>query len=212
LALGQDCSRDLFPAVLTRIEERGLYGRAILKRLRETLKPGRYEHVLNVATLAEALARRHGLDAEKARLAGLLHDAGRRYTPPLMVEYVRKNRLRVPDGSVTARLEPTLLHAYISEDLAKKEFAVEDKDVLSAIRKHTLGDVPMSPMDRLVYVADACSADRAHPGVDAARALAFADLDAALERCVADKLSHALARRAWLHPLTITLWNFLAAR
>jgi len=84
--------------------------------------------------------------------------------------------------------------------------------VLSAIRKHTLGDVRMSRLDRLLYVADACSADRSHPGAAETRALAFSDLEEAFARCLSEKLAHALARRAWLHPTTIGLWNSLAAR
>jgi len=212
LALGEDCSDVLAPAVLARVEARGGYGTALLQRLRATLKPGRYLHTLNVAALAAALARRHGLDEEKARLAGLLHDAGRRFPPPLLAEYARKRRLKVPQGALTAALEPMLLHAYVSEDLARGEFGVRDAAVLSAVRKHTLGDLKMSALDKAVYVADACSADRSHPGVADTRALAFGDLDAAFERCLADKLSDALRRRAWLHPLTIDLWNSLAAR
>jgi predicted HD superfamily hydrolase involved in NAD metabolism len=212
LALGEDCGDLLLPEVEAYIQERGIYGLALLKRLRETLKPPRYEHTLNVARLADALARRHGVDAGKARLAGLLHDAGRRLPPPLVAEYVRKRRLKAPERDLTAALEPMLLHAYVSEDLARREFGVTDEDVLSAIRKHTLGDETMSALDKVVYVADACSADRAHPGARETRELAFSDLDAAFERCLADKLHHALARRAWLHPLTIALWNSLAAR
>ena len=212
LSLGQDCSEHLFPEVMERIERRGSYGIGLLRRLQKTLKPGRYQHTLNVATLADALARRHGQDAAKARLAGILHDAGKRFSPPMMAEYARKNRLNIPQREKTAALEPMLLHAYISEDLAKKEFNVNDGAVLSAIRKHTLGDVKMTTLDIVVYVSDACSADRSHPGVSKTRALAFDDLDAAFLRCLTDKLSHALARGAWLHPLTIQLWNFLAAR
>jgi len=212
LALGQDCSDALFPEILSLIEERGLYGRALLERLRATLKPGRYEHTLNVAALADALARRHGEDADKARLAGLLHDAGRRFGPARLAALVREKRLPVPHREATAALAPMLLHAYVSEYLAKKEFAVSDPAVLSAIRKHTLGDVRMSRLDRLLYVADACSADRSHPGAAETRALAFSDLEEAFARCLSEKLAHALARRAWLHPTTIGLWNSLAAR
>lgn len=212
LALGQDCSDLLDPAVAGAIAKLGLYGTGLLARLRETLKPGRYEHTLNVAALAEALARRHGADASAARLAGLLHDAGRRFPPPVLAEEVRRRRLKVPHGALTAALEPMLLHAHVSEDLARREFGVSDPAVLSAVRKHTLGDPVMSLLDKVLYVADACSADRDHPGVDETRALAFTDLDAAFTRCLADKLAHALSRRAWLHPLTIELWNSLAAR
>jgi predicted HD superfamily hydrolase involved in NAD metabolism len=105
-----------------------------------------------------------------------------------------------------------LLHAHISEDLARKEFRIRDAEILSAIRKHTLGDMSMSALDKAIYVADACSADRSHPGVEKTRARAFEDLDEAFEQCLADKLAHAISRRAWLHPLTLSLWNFRAAR
>ncbi|MDE2490995.1 MAG: bis(5'-nucleosyl)-tetraphosphatase (symmetrical) YqeK, partial [Elusimicrobia bacterium] len=212
LARGEDCADALFPEALARIEERGLYGRALLKRLRETLKAPRLEHTLNVAALAEALARRHGEDPYKARLAGLLHDAGRRFPPPLLAEYVRRRRLKVPARELTAALEPMLLHAHVSEDLARREWGVSDAEVLSAVRKHTLGDVVMTRLDKILYVADASSLDRGHPGAAQTRALAFEDLDAAFERCLSEKLAHALSRRAWLHPLTIELWNSLAAR
>jgi nicotinate-nucleotide adenylyltransferase len=211
LQLGQDCTDLLSPTTLVEIERRGLYGTALVARLRATLKPGRFEHTLNVAALAGALARRHGVDAGEARLAGLLHDAGRRFPPPLLAAYVRRCRLKVPHGAETAALQPMLLHAYVSEDLARREFGVRDAAVLSAVRKHTLGDVRMSVLDRVLYVADACSADRSHPGVARTRALAFDDLDAAFRICLSDKIAHALSRGAWLHPATIALWNSLAA-
>lgn len=103
-----------------------------------------------------------------------------------------------------------LLHAYVSEDLARREFQIHDKEILGAIRRHTLGDKKMSLIDVILYVADASSLDRGHSTSEATRALAFTDLDAALKRCVADKLAHAINREAWLHPLTVHLWNSLA--
>lgn len=212
LALGQDCSDALFPEVLACVERRGLYGLGLLARLRATLKPSRYEHTLNVAALAEALARRHGASEDKARLAGLLHDAGRRFSPPVLAAYARRFRLNAPLRETTAALAPMLLHAYASERLARLEFGVSDPAVLSAIRKHTLGARRMSILDRVLYVADACSPDRGHPGAARTRALAFDDLDAAFARCLEDKLAHALSRRAWLHPATVELWNSLVAR
>ncbi len=212
LSLGEDCSDLLFPEISDAIVKKGLYGTDLVARLRETLKPGRFEHTLNVAALADALAWRHGVDSGKARLAGLLHDAGRRFAPPVMAAYARKHRLKIPLGAQMAESEPLLLHAFISEHLARTEFGIKDAAVLSAIRNHTLGDPQMSKLDRIVYVADACSADRTYPGADKIRALAFRDIDEAFESCVAVKLSHALSRRAWIHPLTIQLLNSLAVR
>jgi predicted HD superfamily hydrolase involved in NAD metabolism len=117
----------------------------------------------------------------------------------------------VPEREHILRLDPMLLHAYASEDLARTEFGVTDAETLGAIRRHTLGDRRLSLLDKVLYVADACSPDRTHASSAATRKLAFDDLDAALKSCVSEKLSHALSREAWLHPLTVSLWNSLAA-
>ncbi len=42
--------------------------------LREHLTPYRCEHVLSVRDQAVSLAKRHGIDADQAELAALLHD------------------------------------------------------------------------------------------------------------------------------------------
>ena len=42
--------------------------------LRKILSPKRFEHCVNVSLMAEELAKNYGIDSEKAKLAGLLHD------------------------------------------------------------------------------------------------------------------------------------------
>jgi nicotinate-nucleotide adenylyltransferase len=209
-ALDGDCSKELFPAVLSFINKRHLYGKRMVTRLSTTLSPSRYEHTLNVASLAEALARRWGADPLKARLAGLLHDAGRRYRPNELARYARRRRLAIPERANLIKYAPMLLHAYVSEDLARSKFGVFDAEILGAIRSHTFGNRRMTLLDKILYVADASSLDRDHPSAAGTRALAFTDLDAALKRCVSEKLVHALRREGWIHPLTINLWNSLA--
>lgn len=212
LALGRDCTNELHPDVAAYIDRHLLYGKRMVTRLSTTLSPSRYAHTLNVAALAESLARRWGADPSKALLAGLLHDAGRRFRPHELARFARRRRLAVPERAIILRLDPMLLHAYASADIARHEFGVREPEVLKAIRRHTLGDLRMSLLDKILYVADACALDRSHETSAATRDLAFVDLDAALKRCVSDKLIHAVSREAWLHPLTVHLWNSLAPR
>jgi nicotinate-nucleotide adenylyltransferase len=212
LAAGLDCSDRLHPAAAACIARRGLYGTGLTAALRAGLKPGRFAHTLAVRRLAEALARRWGEDPRRASLAALLHDCGRLVRKRRQARYARAHRLRVPLLEEVARREPGLLHAYAGEDLARRRFACADPSVLAAVRNHTLGAPGMSRLERLLYVADALSEDRDHPGTGALRRLAFRDLDAAFTACLSAKLRCALERGGWLHPLSVSLWNSLCAR
>ncbi len=210
LTWGENTGNALGPGVEAKIARRGLYGAGLLARLRAMLKTGRYAHTLAVARLAEELAGRHGLDAGRARLAGLLHDCGRSIPVSRMPGYVRRHGVAVPCASQTIRRAPLLLHAYISADLAARRLGVSDPEVLSAVRRHTLGAPNMTPLDRLLYVADAASTDRRYPGVGRLRRLARLDLDKAFRECVRRKLAHARAADGWLHPQTERTWKSLA--
>ena len=204
LILGEE-PRELSPAV--RARARSLYGAPWRARLARELPGGRYEHTVAVGRMALELALRHGLCPERAALAGLLHDCGRAVPAPRMGAYARTRRLAVPDLAETAARAPILLHAHISEDRARREYGVTDPAVLSAVRKHTLGDAVMSPLDRLLYAADACSADRSFPEAARIRRAARRDLDAGFRKAMRVKLDYVLREGAWLHPGAPAAWN-----
>ena len=77
-----------------------------------------------------------------------------------MPAFARRHRVKVPDLKGIEAHNPALAHAHLSEHLARK-LGYTDTELLSAVRKHTLGDGKMAPLDRLLFVADACSRDRA---------------------------------------------------
>lgn len=184
-----------------------LYGAAVRARLERELSGERYEHTLAVARRAVELSLRHGLDPERAALAGLLHDCGRAVPASGLGAYAKARRLPVLALAETAARAPILLHAHVSEDRARREYGVTDPAVLSAVRKHTLGDAVMSPLDRLLYAADACSADRAFPEARRIRRAAHADLDEGFREAMRVKLGYVLREGAWLHPGAAAAWN-----
>lgn len=206
LAAGEEPA-GLAPAVMRVIRARALYGGALRARLRESLPPERFGHTLAVARLAVELASAWGLDPEKAALAGLLHDCGRAVPVPRMPAYVRRRRLRVPGAREIVQRQPLLLHAHISEDLARRRHGAGDPEVLSAVRKHTLGAPRMSPLDRLLYVADACSADRSFPEAPRIRRLARRSPAESFREAARLKLFHVLKGDGWLHPYASAVWN-----
>lgn len=180
----------------------------LLKYLKQHLKSARFKHTLGTAEIVLELAKLNGVNLEKARIAALLHDAGKRFNAKDMVQYALKHRLKVPCMKDVIKYNPSLLHSYISADIAKKHFSVKDKGILSAIALHTVGAADMGMLAKIVYVADSVSFDRRYPGVKELRALAYRDINAAARAAMANKLFYVLKKGAWLHPEAVKAWNF----
>ena len=46
---------------------------------------------------------------------------------------------------------------------------IHDQDILNAVYYHTVGHAGMSPLERVIFIADFTSADRDYPGVERMR-------------------------------------------
>lgn len=146
------------------------------ERLRQRVTRPRYYHSLGVADTAVLLAERWGVDPERARLAGLLHDWARELPDAETAELCR--RFRLPErvgGYPTA-----LLHGPVAAALLREEMGVRDEAVLEAIELHTVGRPGMSRLARVVWLADAIEPTRDYPGVGELRRLACESLEEAM--------------------------------
>ena len=122
--------------------------------IRDRLRPARYRHSIGVAETAMRLAPRYGVDPQRARLAGLLHDCAKSMDEAEMRRIVKAN---VPDADVLELAAGQVLHAPAGMVVARQKYGVRDPEILSAIRKHTLGGADMTPFEALIYVSDAVS-------------------------------------------------------
>ena len=179
----------------------------ILFELRRRLSSGRYRHTLAVADLAERLARRHGVDPHEARLAGLLHDWAKELSGARLAAYVKRHRVRVPLVGFIKRHAPHLLHGYVSAHMVSRRLGVRNSRILAAIAHHTLGRLKMSPLEKVLYVADLASPDREFAEAGRVRSLARRDLESAFREAVKTKIHYVTSQDGVLHPLTVDLWN-----
>ncbi|HEV3086655.1 MAG TPA: bis(5'-nucleosyl)-tetraphosphatase (symmetrical) YqeK [Candidatus Elarobacter sp.] len=171
------------------------------RAVRDTLAQRyRYAHVLRVARMAEALARAHAIDRAPARLAALLHDLARLYSEERLLRECAERGMTI---DAFERAHPVVLHARLGAELARERFGVEDESVLSAIRKHTLADAVMSPLDAVVYLADGLEPGRDFPERAALAALATRDLDAAMRGALASSIAYLRARGLAIAPQTL---------
>jgi predicted HD superfamily hydrolase involved in NAD metabolism len=155
----------------------------LLRRVRKHLhQDDRYAHSVRVARSADTLAQRHGVDASKARLAGLLHDLARLYPAARLLDDCEKRGFFIDDFE---RAHPVLLHARLGAALAREQFGIDDADVLCAIEKHTTAAGEMSPLDCVVYLADSLEPARTFAERPVLWQIALLDLEEAMRETLA---------------------------
>ena len=197
----------ILPEVSGIINKNLLYSLHIHKWLKGHLKAPRFNHVLAVAKEAARLAAVYNIDAQRAALAGLLHDAGKSLSKEQMVDYAKKNKLKIQDFQELAKYAPALLHADISAHIAKNQFAVKDRDILQAIARHTLGAKEMTVLDKILMISDMCAKGRRPQDIKQIKSALKKSLDDGLLAAEKVKLTYTVSTDKWLAPQGIKLWN-----
>lgn len=187
------------------IKEQGLYLCAynedkIIEKLRKHISKHRLEHTMGVAFTAKRLAERFGVDPARAYLAGLLHDCAKGMEYKDMCKLVKDS---VPDADTSEMESRAVLHAPAGMVVARNKYGVRDPQILSAIRRHTLGGPDMTPMEALIYVADFIEPGRKpFPGLEKARKAAEEDIYAALRICAELSSEYVSQQGLPVHPRT----------
>lgn len=123
----------------------------ILNWLKANLSEHRYLHSTGCAKSAVELAKKFGLDEKKAYIAGLLHDCAKNLTKEDTIDIIKGH---LPDVGECELANYKTLHAPVSAYLARKEFGIDDEEILSAIRWHTLGKLNMTDFEKIIFLAD----------------------------------------------------------
>lgn len=169
----------------------------------------RYKHTLNVKNKAVALAERYGADPEKAALAALLHDAAKELPRDAMLQIFRDNAIMAKNA---ASRPSSVWHGIAAAILCATDWGVTDPAILSAIECHTTGKANMSLLDKILYMADATSAERDYPGVETLRREEMQDLDLALLHSLEQSIAFVREKGGALDPETLAACNWLRAQ
>lgn len=157
------------------------------KKLRQAIRPSRYRHTLGVTDTAVLLAACYGVETEKARIAGLLHDCGKEAASAL------------EHGAVGARL-------------AEEEYGIKDEEILSAIRWHTTGRPAMSLLEEIIFVADyiePCRDGRLPAErLQLLRKTAFTDLHRTVVMILEDTFSFLKSRKTTIDKRSVDTYDY----
>ena len=120
--------------------------------LAERVGKKRFEHSVNVAKVARRLAKAYGVDPDKARLAGILHDWDKGLPNEELCR--RAGELHLDVDSMVLTDMPWLLHGPTAAAALKLEYPQFGEDVFQAIARHTSGAADMAPLNSVIYIAD----------------------------------------------------------
>jgi nicotinate-nucleotide adenylyltransferase len=173
---------------------------------RSMLSQTRFLHSRNVALLARDLCRQFGLDPQAGYLAGIAHDICKSFPEEELF------RLSKQDGKPVSQLEkkkPSLLHARAGATLLKQRFGVQNKDILDAIRLHTLADTEMGPLAKVVFIADKTEISRERVDASLRDIAAFPSLDALFTAVFNDNVAYLRSRKLSLAKRTLRLLDIM---
>lgn len=181
-----------------------------LNQLAQYLGSTRHTHSHNVAKLARQLAQRYAPElADKAELAGLLHDNAKKIKGAELIRLATEHDIEI---TPVERLTPNLLHGKIGALLLEERFDVSDKEIAQAVSDHVTGRLNMGMLSRILFVADQAAEDREFPGVSGLRESAASDLDHALFIAVKQKLNYVISMSRVVEPRSVELYNSLCLK
>ncbi len=178
----------------------------ISKSLRKELDAQRYQHTIGVMYTATAMAMAFGEDLEKAQLAGLLHDCAKCIPNEKKVKLCKKYSIAINPIEEAA---PFLLHAKLGAEIARREYGIEDEDILGAIRFHTTGRPQMTRLEAIVFLADYIEPMRNKAqNLTEIRRLAFQDLDLAVYITLRDTLQYLEGKETLMDETTQQAFHY----
>ena len=176
----------------------------IIEYIERNFSEKRRIHTYAVRDLAISLAEHYGADAKKAEIAALFHDFYRGVSEAALNAYVRQMELpkRYLDNC-------NLAHGKIAAIIMKRDYGIEDEDIINAVSYHTTGRTGMSKLEKIIYLADAIEPNRQYPGVDDIRKLAYVDLNEACLLSVNHSIDFIREKGVFLDEDTLEAQAFL---
>ena len=163
-------------------------------------------HIEQVRLEAVELARRFSLDVARAELAAQAHDVCRTTSATDLLRMARA--FGIPVKPIDEAV-PVFLHGPVGAELLRREYALDDEEVLTPIRCHTMGREQMTALDKVLFLADKLEPGKVgrYPFIEEVALLAREDLDRAF-LCFVDHQAKAFIDHGDLvHPAMMAARN-----
>lgn len=183
-----------------------------IEELKGFLKPlmseKRYNHSIMVMEEAKEYLKKYGNNNkeffEKTIRAALMHDVAKEMTKEEVKNYVEKNNINL---DIQKPINEPLIHGIVGADKCIKEYDF-DEEMANSIRWHTTGNINMSLMDKIVFLADKTGRDNLLPTLKKVREKALIDLDEAIYYYIDENIKRLKDKNISINPISIETKNY----
>lgn len=157
------------------------YAKYVLELYNHGLNDRRIQHCYRTAVVGEKLAKRYGVNSNDAVVACILHDIAK-----------EENRNDYANLDGIDGYDEVCVHGLIGAQIVR-ELGVKE-EICKAIEHHTVGEVGMSLLSEIVYVADKTEGARTFAKSGYFRYLSLVDLQAAAYEILKDVKASTLKK------------------
>jgi nicotinate-nucleotide adenylyltransferase len=184
-------------------------------------KASRIEHSISVAIMAGSLCERFGLDPGKGFTAGLAHDLMKDRPLQLQWEYARSAVFTPTLDFIAMAIEriegekafaDKIIHGPAAAVFLYDEYGLMDRDMLEAIALHSSAAQTMSPLAKVVFIADKMEPRRPYISKEEGMKSETLDLDALLVDALNLTLGWLREKDNAIAQSTLDLYNALKMR
>ena len=176
-----------------------------IELVKSSMSQYRFHHSMCVADKARELAKKHGVDENKAYLAGILHDITKEMPREEQIALIEKSGLSLTKTDLGNH---RILHQISGAAYVKTVLGIDDADIIGGIRYHTTGREDMTLFEMIIYLADFTSADRNYPDVEVMRQKTDENLFDALLYSLRYVIGEVVSNNRTLHPDTVYCYNW----
>jgi len=134
----------------------------------------RFSHTKGVAVSARLLAEFCGVDPIIAEAAGLLHDVSKELSDKEQIHLIDEEGIILDEDDLSS---PQIWHSYTAPIIIKRDFQdFATPEILSATRKHTVGNSDMSTLDCIIFLADFIEDTRVYDASNELRKYVFENM------------------------------------
>jgi len=125
---------------------------SLKKYLKKNISKKRYYHILSVKKTAVYIALKLSKkDIEKSIIASLAHDLTKEWSFKRHAKYIKDKNIDLDDFIKDL---PQLHHCFSGAQFLKDRFKIKNKDILNAIKYHSIGYKDMTELQKIIFIAD----------------------------------------------------------